>query len=226
MARAIVVTKQLAASSANNIAQSQTPVSGTALTLNGSTVTAGVATLDTPRRLSLAYGNEGSARTLVISGTMDGGNPITETLKIPSGGAGSPIATLQDFLTVTSAVPAGGGWSAAVTLGTNATGSTRWILVNNQQQVQNIGVECVLESGAATWTIETSQDSPLAAIPIYQAGYSQANGIPTAFGAAGLTGLTGNTQGDITGSIACMRLTITAGTGLVQTTFLPAGISD
>src|SRR5215813_8621976 len=118
------IEKQLGAASANAIALSQTPVSGTPLTLNGASVTAGVAVLDTQRRVLLTYGNEASARTMVLTGTNDQGAAISETLAIPSG-AGGTVASYFDYLTLTAALPLGGGWTAAVTLGTNGVGSTQ-----------------------------------------------------------------------------------------------------
>lgn len=223
--RPIVLTKKLAAASANNIATSQTPTSGTALTLNGTLVSGGVATLDTPRRVLLTYGNEASGRTLVLSGTNGLGLTISETLVVPSGASGT-VASLQDFATVTSAVPAGGGWTAAITLGTNATGSTIWVVPNYQQQVQNIGVECELLSGTATWQIDTTQNDPRLPISIYQPGYLTPAPVPTPFQPSGLNNLSQSTQGVITTPIMGMRLTIVSGTGLVRATFLPAGLRD
>ena len=79
----VVSVGPLANASANNIATSQTPTSGTALTLNGSLVVSGVAVLDKPRRVLLTYGNEASNRTLVVVGTNVSGNSITETLAVP-----------------------------------------------------------------------------------------------------------------------------------------------
>ena len=120
-----MITKTLAASSANNLATSQTPGSGTPLTL---TALAGTG-LDTQRRVLLTFGSEASNRTMVITGKNSQGTVISETLSIASG-AGSTVATVQDFLTVSQALPLGGGWTAAVTLGTNTTGSTMWQVVH------------------------------------------------------------------------------------------------
>lgn len=223
--RPIVVTKQLGAASASNIAASQTPVSGTPLTLNGALVTGGVATLDTPRRILLTFGNEASNRTLVLSGTNGSGTPITEVLAVASG-AGATVASLQDFATVTSAVPAGGGWTAPVTLGTNTVGATIWFVPNYQQQVQNIGVETELVSGAANWSVETTQNDPRAPISIYQPGYSTAPPVPTAFAWPGLTNVDASTQGVINSPVLGVRLTMLSGTGLVRMTLLPAGLRD
>jgi len=91
-------------------------VTAASLSYNGSLATGGVATLDSPRRILLTFGVEGSARTLVLTGTNWSGLTITETLAVPSG-AGATVASVLDYATLTSALPLGGGWTAAATLG-------------------------------------------------------------------------------------------------------------
>ena len=147
----------LVAASANNIAQSQTPVSGTALTLNGSTVSGGVATLDTPRRVLLTFGVEASARTMVITGTSVTGQTQSETLAVASGGA-STIASVLDYKTITSAVPAGGGYSAAVTLGTNGVAASAWVSLDHWAYPV-CAVQCEV-TGAANYTVQITMDNP------------------------------------------------------------------
>lgn len=166
--RAVLVT---AAASATNIALSQTPVSATNLTLNGTAVSGGVATLDVARRVLVTYGVEASARTLTITGTNRDRNVITETLTIPSG-AGGTINTLNDFLTVTSITPAGGGFSAALTVGTGAgTGgavaSTAWF-ERDWGQIGRLGVLVqVIAAGGGTFAFEVTWDDPNANNAIY-----------------------------------------------------------
>lgn len=216
MARPVVVTKALIANNAALLAGAQIPVSGTALTLLG-------ASLDTARRILLTFGNEGSARTLVLTGTNGSGTAITETLAVPAGGAGT-VASSQDFATVTQAMPAGGGWTAAVTLGTNTTGSTPWFVPDAFIEDFNIGFQTVLVSGAATYSIEVTQENVKMPIPIYQSGYSQAMPVPTAYGWPGLSALAGNGNGAVNTPIAGWRLTVTAGTGTVRATALQSGL--
>lgn len=148
----------LAGASANAIALSQTPVSGTALTLNGTLVNAaGVAVLDTPRRILLTYGNEGSARTLVLTGTNWSGNPISEILAVPSG-AGGTVASVLDYATLTSALPLGGGWTAAVTLGTNGVAASPWLFMDEWGLPGIIGALTV--TGTVNYTVQLTQDNP------------------------------------------------------------------
>lgn len=153
----IVTVGPLAAASANNIAQTQTPTSGTALTLNGALVSGGVAVLDSPRRVLLTHGNEGSARTLVVTGADFYGMTITETLAVPSGGAGTVYTTL-DYKTVTSLVPAGSGWTAAVTVGTNTIASSRPVFLDTAGWPNTLLQVTV--SGTVNYTVQQSADDP------------------------------------------------------------------
>lgn len=122
----IVTVGPLAGASANYYVVSATPVSGTPLTLAHTT------TPDQPRRLSVAYGSEGSARTLVVIGTMQVNGPlVTETISIPSGGGGSPVQSVLDYYSILSITPAGGGFTAAITIGTNGVASSSWIRLDN-----------------------------------------------------------------------------------------------
>lgn len=153
----IVTVGPLATASANNIAQSQTPTSGTALTLNGSTVTGGVAVLDTPRRVLLTYGNEASDRTLVVTGTDFFGMTISETLTVASGASGTTY-TVLDYATVTSLVPAGGGWTAAVTVGTNGVASSRPVFLDTYGW-PNTMLQVTVD-GTVSFTVQQSGDNP------------------------------------------------------------------
>jgi hypothetical protein len=159
--RPIVVSfGPFAAASANLLAASQTPVSGVALTLATHTVDG-----STGRRILLTYGVEASARTLVLTGTNWAGTVISETLAIPSG-AGGTVKSVLDYVTLTSAVPAGGGWSAAVTLGTASTdpvASSPWVRVDDYGFSQvSVGVDV---TGTLEYTVEGSVDDPNLMLP-------------------------------------------------------------
>lgn len=143
----------LAGASAAYYVASATPVSGTALTLVHTT------TPDVPRRLSVAYGSEGSARTLVVIGTMQLNGPlVTETIAIPAGGGGSPVQSVLDYYSILSITPAGGGFTAAITIGTNAVASSTWLRLDNYGFPQ-----CALQVdviGTANFTVEQSLEDP------------------------------------------------------------------
>jgi hypothetical protein len=214
----IVLTKAIVAASANNIALTQTPVSGTPLTLSGTT--AGV--LDTQRRVLLTFGSEAANRTLVLTGTNDAGAVITETLAIPSG-AGATVASVQDFKTVTQAMPLGSGWTAAVTLGTNGVGSSPWFVPNFHITPFSMEFQATL-TGTANFSIELTETSPL--VPIYPLGVANAQPIPTVFSPTGFTALSATAAATLTFPVQGWRLTINSGSGSVALAATQAGIRN
>lgn len=214
----------LAAASANNIVTSTTPVSGTKLTLNGALVTGGVAVMDKPRRVLLTFGNEASARTLILTGTNASGNGIQETLAVPAGGA-STIASTQDFATVISALPLGGGWTAAATIGTNGVGGSLpqiwdWYVAPGE------GTWQVTATGTVNWSIDMSMSVPNSnsnqlggALGNYPAPLVWSNPI------SGLTAQTANAFASVVDfPITAWRGTINSGTGSIVVNFLQAGL--
>lgn len=183
MPRQISTTNSLIAANAALYAASQTPVSGTALTLTGTAA-------DTQRRALLTYGDEASNRTLLITGLNGVGITISETLAVPSGGSGT-VASQQDFLSIISALPGGGGWTAAMTLGTNTVGSTPWFVPDLWLTPFLLQMATKLISGAANWTVEVTDDDPKGLIAPFQPGYNQAPPIPLPYGWTGLTNISG-----------------------------------
>src|SRR5579864_4719534 len=124
--RPTVVTKSLAAASANNIATSQTISGASAVTLNGSTVSGGVATLDTARRVLISSGGNDSSITFTVTGTQWDGQTISQTV---TGSNGGTVATNLDFLTVTKIVTSG-STASTITVGTNTVGDTPWVRID------------------------------------------------------------------------------------------------
>ena len=226
MARQVVASKSLVAASANNVAHSQVPLNNTPLTLNGSTVTAGVATLDTQRRALLTYGNETAARTMLITGTNQAGATISETLAVPATAPGT-VATVQDFYTITSALASGGNWNAAVTLGTNGVGSTPWFVPDLwlTPTLMEIATELAV-GGTANWTIEVTDDDPKMPLAPFQPGYNQALPICNAVGWLGLTAISANASAVINTPIQAWRLTINSGQSVVTAKLQQAGLAQ
>lgn len=189
-------------------------------------MTVGVATLDSQRRILLSYGNEVAPRTLVIAGANDAGAAISETLSIPSG-AGGTVATKQDFATVTSATPAGGGWSAAVTLGTNTVGSTPWFVPDLWLTPTLIEVATELAAGGtANWSVEVTDDDPKMPLAPFQQGYNQALPVCNPIAWLGLSGVTANASSVINTPIQAWRLTINSGQSLVTARVQQAGLAQ
>jgi hypothetical protein len=218
----IVVTKQLTAASANNIALTQTPTSGTPFTLNGSLVTGGVAILDTGRRVIVTVGSEASARTVVLTGTNSQGTIVTETLAIPASTPGA-VASYYDYVTLRSAVPGGGGWTAAATIGTNTTGSTAPQMPAHYQAIFNVGFQ-VTVVGTASCSIEVTMDIPYALPQIYTPGMTFIPPQVTWDAWTTLSAITMDTLGDVDSPVNAWRLTVNSGTGLCTARAVPVGL--
>lgn len=207
----VVSVGPLASAAANNIATSQTPTSGTALTLNGSLASGGVATLDVARRVLLTFGSEASARTVLLTGTNASGNAISETLAVASGGA-STIASVLDYKTVTSMVPAGGGFSAAVTVGTNGVAASPWVRMDDY----SFGPTTIaaVASGTVNFTLQYSADDPNSlSNPVAPADMVWISSPVTA-----MVGASATQFATIDAPPAFMRVLLNSGTGSVRTT--------
>lgn len=196
----------LAAGSAALLAASQTPTSGTPLTLLG-------VQPDVARRILVTYGNEGSARTMKVTGTNQTGNPISETLAIPSGGGGT-IATQQDYATVTQLLPGGGGFTAAVTVGTNGVASSAWQTVDVRFDGGNIGF-LVDATGTISAALEYTYDDP-------NNPFGNGPAIPRALQVPGGDAITADGDFQLNGSgLAAWRITLNSGTGSVNVVASP-----
>jgi hypothetical protein len=216
MARPVLLTKTLQAASANNIAQSQSPGVG-AITLNGSTVSGGVATLDTQRRILITSGGNDSGITFTVFGTNQAGASIQETV---TGSNATSVFTNQDFLTVTS-VTHTGSVASTVTVGTNSTGSTPWLLMD--QHVTPACVALALIPNGDTVSAEYTYDDflNLAAAAFPTVWSSSPGQLPAA-----MTGATTNKDATMTWPVKGVRLTVTAGTAAATMEVLQAGIKQ
>lgn len=141
----------LTAASSNNIATSQTPGGAGALTLNGTTVTGGVAVLDHPRRVLITTTD--TTHTFTVTGTNASGMPQSESFLI----VGGSTYTQLDYLTVTS-ITISGAATGAVTVGTNGIASTAWVRLDEWAQAQ-VGIQCDV-SGTVNYTIQSTYDDP------------------------------------------------------------------
>lgn len=192
MATRIQTTLAYAAASATNIAASQSPGAGV-ITLNGSTVTAGVATLDAARRVIVTSGGNDSTLTFTIVGTNFAGNPLTEAITGANAGA---AASTQDFKTVSS-VTHTGTITGTVTVGTNGVGSSPWFVIDRDQNPVNLEIGVVV-TGTINFTVEYSLDDPNAPFT---------GTFPTAWSLSALASKTANTDAQITFPIFAIRIT-------------------
>jgi hypothetical protein len=224
MSNPSVVSLQLVAAVANGICQSQAVAAAGALTLNGSLVSGGVATMDVARRVLFASAGADSAVVFTITGTNQSGAPISETLKGVA--SGSSQYTALDYLTVTS-ITSSAATAGNITVGTNGVASTPWVLDNFLSRDWALTVWVTVVSGAATYTVEDTPDDPNATQPIAD-NYSLE---PASFNPPGvwanpsMTAQTTNQRTNYLGQpIFAHRLTITAGTGKVVMQSIQSGI--
>lgn len=217
-------TIKLAAASANNICQSQTPGAAGALTLNGSAVSGGIATLDIARRVLITPAANETGHNFVITGQDRNGNVISETL---AGTNATAFPSLLDYLKVTS-VTISAAATGALTVGTNGTAATPWMLLDYLTANFLVGYFVDLQGQAANVDIQVTADEIDSA-----AGAAKPNPVaftpPTPFGVASGTGLSANTIIGSTIPARACRLFVnsgaTTGSG-IKFTAIQSGISD
>lgn len=216
----IVFTKSLATvASANNIATSQSP-GAAALTLNGSTVTAGVATIDAVtstnsspgRRVLLTSGGNDSGINFLITGTNNSGNLVTDTV---AGTNGSTSQSNLDFVTVTKIIGSG-AIAGTIIAGTNGVGSSPWQFWNFMgKPPQNIGYAVELVSGAVNYTVQYTYDDPN--------NLSAGVLTPLAFNTI-LLAQTATADSTLSTPFMATRVLINSGTGVIRVRAMQAGI--
>lgn len=141
----------LTAQSANNIALSQTPGAAGPLTLNGALVAGGVAVIGNPQRITITTTD--STHSFTITGTTPTGSLLTETVT----GNGTNVTSVLDYATVTS-ITISGAASAAVTVGTNGTGATPWVRLDEWASPP-VGIQCDV-TGTVNYTVQSTYDDP------------------------------------------------------------------
>lgn len=212
--RPIIVTKTLAAASANNIAQSQSPAAGV-ITLNGSRVTAGVATLDTQRQVRITSGGNDTGITFTVIGTDQSGVAITETV---TGASGSTADTTMSFYKITS-VTHTGSVATTVTVGTNGVGATLPIVLD--QHVSPFAVALYIEIASTATVNVTVQYTPDDVFSL--ANVQSATGLKWTSHAS-LTGKTSSTDSNIAFPAAAVRMVVNSGTDAATFIVRQAGL--
>lgn len=216
MARPVTVAVQLTAASANNIALVQTPLAAGNLTLNGSTVSGGVAVLDAPRRVLITSGGNDSNKTFTVYGNQRANGTGTNISQTITGGNATAVATDLDFGTVTQ-VSVSAATAGNVTVGTNTTGSSPWISVNNHAQPVNL-TNAVTVSGTVTYSVQYTYDDP------FWTTSSNYKANPTIWDDPLLTSLTAKADATFNDPVTAVRLTVTSGTGAATLVSTQAGI--
>ena len=207
----IVSAGPLAAASADNIALSQTVTGAAAVTLNGSTVTGGVAVLDAPRRGLITNVGNDSGITFTVAGTTYGGASVSQTVQ---GTSGSTVATTVDFATVTSITTSGSTSVSGITVGTNGVGGSSWLRLDDwAPAIWTVQVDV---SGTINYSVQTTMDDPndpsnAVTIPNVQwVSCSDSNVVSQST----------NKYGASTGASRYVRVLVNSGTGTATATIL------
>lgn len=155
--RSIVVNcGPYAAPSATNIRTASSIGAAGPVTLNGSLVSGGVATLDQPRRVLFTSVGNDSGITFTITGTDWNNAPATEVL---TGANASTVYSTYDYKTVTSIV-ASGASAGNVSIGTNGVASSRPVFLDLYADSSTYIQADTGGSSAITYTIQLSGDNP------------------------------------------------------------------
>lgn len=205
----------LAAAAANNIALSQTPAGAGALTLNGALVVAGVAILDSPRRVLFTTVSNESAKTFTVTGTNASGSTISETVTGPNATTGF---TVLDYKTVTS-ITVSAALTGAVTVGTNGIGGSPWVRFDDWTPSPT-SIQCNV-LGTVNYTVQQTLDDPnsptnaVAASAVTWINHPDTN----------LVAATGNVQSNYAYMPVFSRVVMNSGAGTVSATFIQSSVN-
>jgi hypothetical protein len=142
--------------SATNIRTATSIAGAGAVTLNGSLVSGGVATLDQPRRVLFTSAGNDSGITFTIVGTDWNNQYATEVL---TGANAGTVYTVYDYKTVTSVV-ASGASAGNVSIGTNGIASSRPVFIDLYADSSIYIQTDTGGSSAITYSIQLSGDNP------------------------------------------------------------------
>jgi hypothetical protein len=151
-----VVCGPYTAPSATNIRTASSIAAAGTVTLNGSLVSSGTATLDQPRRVLFTSVGNDSGITFTVTGTDWNNMPASEVV---TGANATTTYTVYDFKTVTSVV-ASGASAGNVSIGTNAVASSRPVFLDTYADSSTYIQTDTGGSSAITYTIQLSGDNP------------------------------------------------------------------
>lgn len=144
----------LTAGSATNIRTASSIAGAGAVTLNGSTVTGGVARLDAQRRIIFTSSGNDTGITFAVAGTNRSGNSISETV---TGASGAAASTVLDYYTLTG-VTSSGASAGTVSIGTNGVAASPWVRLDDWG-LSTVSVQLTV-AGTANYTLQQTLDDP------------------------------------------------------------------
>lgn len=204
----------LAAASATNIRTASTATAG-AMVLNGSLVSGGIATLDSPRQILFTTAASEAGHTVLLTGTARAGNAQSETITLPS--SATTVASTLSYATVASAVISANS-NNNISIGTNGVSSSGWVRLDDYAPGQT-GVQ-VSVSGTVNATVQSTMDDPNDPTNPVSAG--SMTWVNSADAAA--VGLTGSIQTNFQFAPKYVRLLLNSGTGSAAMTVLQSSV--
>lgn len=146
------------ASTASSVNAYSTIISITASAATAGAITVGhygTATLDTARRVLFTDGGNDSGITATITGGDWAGDTISETVTLTSG---STVATVLDYLTITS-ITTSGAVATTLTVGTNGVAGSQWARLDEYAAMGSTSIQ-VDGSGTVNWTVQQTLNDP------------------------------------------------------------------
>lgn len=210
----VIAVGPLASASATNIRTASSIAGAGAVTLNGTAVTGGVATLDTQRRVLFTSAGNDSGITFTISGTNNNGDLISETL---AGGNAVAVYTVLDYKTITS-VTASGASAGNVSIGTNGVAGSPWAMMDPWAYAPVAAQINV--TGTVNYTLQQTLDDPNDPTnPVTPANVTWINCAD-----ATVVGATVAAQTNYAFAPRYVRLLLNSGTGSITGTFIQLGV--
>jgi hypothetical protein len=238
----ILISKSITASSSNTLGIFSSATTATTYTSGVSfsigTTSGSVATnLDTSRRIIVWSSALASDSLLItVTGRNDSGASISEIIH-GSTVAGTPIATTQDFLSVTS-VSFSSLPNAAIHFGTNTQAGTPWKMFDTNIEQFNFSMQMTFNSTISTTltNLELTLDDPtqtvsqgarfLSSTPTIQVPFVPISFIPALTGSTALStanaSQTAPAFGNITAPAIAWRATLTSSSSTAGGVFINA----
>lgn len=151
--RPITVTKSLTALDRDGISLAQQLVGAGNLTITGALAAAGVATLDSQRRVGIYSAGDLHLTTFTVYGTDEQGRVISEAIAGPNN---STVSTSLDFKTVTR-IAASAAVGTDVEAGTTGVGASSWIPPDIYAKDFQLGVAGEV-TGTVNYTVQHTYD--------------------------------------------------------------------
>lgn len=177
---------------------------------NVSVGTNGIATLDTPRRITLTSGGNDTGITFTVIGTDVNNGVVTEAITGASGGAATSNVS---YKTVTSIV-ASGATATTLTVGSAATATSMMVRFDDWAP-SNISVQCTV-SGTVNYTLQSTLDDPNDPTnPVARSSMTWVSSSDT-----NVVGATSTQQSNFLFAPKYARVLLNSGTGTVTATFV------